>query len=251
MDKTVSRTVTNERENKKVAILKSAAKLFRKRSFAGTTVKDIAEDAGIQQGSLYYYISSKEDVLFEIINTILDKAISEFKHVLLLKLEPPQKLILSIKTHIGFVSEHQDEMAIAIETTEALSPERFKIVDNKRDLYVSIFEDIIKEGIEKGYFRKIRDPKIITFALLGMCNWVVKWFSPHGTLKPSEIADIFSDLFLYGLLKREKDNIEEKTISFVKKAKLELIFKELIEKIEKGNLDTVSKIKETMKIMEE
>ncbi len=247
----MSRAVSKEKEGKRAAILKSAAKLFRKKSFAGTTVKDIAEDAGIQQGSLYYYITSKEDVLFEIINHILEDAITKFKEILTLELDPPQKLILAIKTHIGFVAEHQDEMAIAIETTEALSPDRFRIVEDKRDLYVDMFEGIIREGIEKGYFRKdLFDPKIVTFALLGMCNWVVKWFSSSGRLKPYEISDIFADLFLYGILRREREELKDR-VSFVKKTELELSLKQLIEDVEKGGSEIIERLTKIKKMVEE
>ena len=67
--------------------------------------------------------------------------------------------------------------------------------------HAELLEAIIKEGIKRGAFRAV-DSKMAAHAILGMCNWLYQWYSPEGRLKPEEIAGIFADLVMDGLVTR-------------------------------------------------
>lgn len=181
------------------SIVNAAIKLFRQKNYHGTTMKDIAYEVGINQGSLYHYIDSKEELLFDIV----DRAISRINEALSgLKAEQipaTEKLRRIIYHHVNYLVNHQPEHAIMMEDTKHLSEEFQVKIQKVQKQYEQEFQSIIEEGIQKGEFKELH-PKV-TFALLGMMNWTYRWYSAQGDLSVGELARVFEELILGGLSK--------------------------------------------------
>lgn len=187
-----------------VEIIDTAIKLFRKKNYHGTSMQDIAEAVGIYRGSLYHYINSKEEILYQIVERPVSKGMEALKRIQEEDLPPVQKLRRAMEYHVRYSVEHQAVVAIMLEDTKHLSENLQKQIRQAQKRYEDTFYNIIKEGIENGDFRKL-DPKIVTFAILGMTNWMYRWYTADGKFSADEVVGQFLDMTLNGLLADKPD----------------------------------------------
>jgi len=186
--------------NTRERILRAAAFLFRKKGFKGTSMREIAEIVGINKSSLYHHIRSKQALLYEILEHTVDKAIGRLERIARSDLPPSERLRLAVENHVTHLIEDLDNVACFIEEGKALAPERMRAYIAKRDRYEGFFRQVIEEGIRAGEFRPA-DVKLAGFAVLGMCNWVARWYRADGGYTGEEIATSFSEFALRGLLR--------------------------------------------------
>ena len=179
-----------------------AAMLFRETGYQNTTVNDIARELGIQKGSLYYYINDKETLLFDILNRTMDTMLERVGHLPSEETEPAKRLDHAIRAHIVNASQYLNEFSVLLHDTKHLQPELRGTILSKRNQYEEIFLNIIRDGISGKVFRK-EDERMLAYMILGSCNWLYQWFSPDGAKSPRQIANIFSRVFLNGLLMKQ------------------------------------------------
>ena len=187
------------RSRKKLEILRSAFSTFRTHGYHGTTVNDIARALNMTTPNLYHYFHNKEEILYECHNYSLDLILS-----LLVKMRSKKNLLPSEQLHfliVSFVHTIVDPMVGAMVGLDihALSPERARKIIAKRDKFERAVRKIVKDGAVAGIFRPC-DPKLVTFEILGALNWIPRWYDADGPAQPHEIAQVFSDNLLGGLL---------------------------------------------------
>ena len=180
-------------------MLTAAAELFSERGYHGTSMQHLAERLGILRGSLYAHISSKEDLLFEIVDRGADRFITRMEEVVAADISPADKLRNALAAHIATVAEHMEASTVFLNDWRFLSGERKDIIQAKRDLYESLVQEIIEEGIEWGLFDEELDARFATIFVLSTANWLYQWYRPDGPLTPEEIATSFSELIQKGL----------------------------------------------------
>lgn len=182
-------------------IIHAAAKVFRERGFHGTTMQQIAETVGLQKGSLYHHIASKEELLHDVMVTGLRQLGQLLKAVASSPLPPTEKLCQLIETHICYAAENLDIATVILFEHQAMLgfPALREEYVARRDFFESQFRTAIQEGVDSGDFCPV-DVPIVAQALLGAHNWLVMWYRPEGRLSPQEIAAIIADTFLRGLL---------------------------------------------------
>ena len=183
-------------------ILEQAARLFRDKGYSASSMEDIADAVGLKKGSLYYHFESKEQILVEIMDSFTEKLQAP---VLALidndELGSAEKLRQAIKLHLGTLDSDNFEITVFLLEFRALSEEHRQRTLQGRASYETTFRRLIAEGIERGEFMDV-DVAMAARAILGMCNWATQWYSPHGKHTTDQIASIFSDLVLNGLLKQ-------------------------------------------------
>jgi len=111
---------------------------------------------------------------------------------------PVERLRQAITAHTVAIADHPDTLGIGLRETRVLSPSQRDHIGDQRPHYERLLEAILVEGLKAGQFREL-DPRLITYALLGMTNWVHRWYNPRGRLSAEEIAAIFSDVLLQGI----------------------------------------------------
>lgn len=178
------------RPSQRNEILKEASQLFSRKGYHATTIREIAERRGILSGSLYAYISSKEDLLFDIVEEGANAFLSAIGHVKQTNVGPYDKIRNALQAHIEVVSTHSDAATVFFHEWRALSDERRAIVQAKRDAYERDWNELIHEGVREGLFRT-GDAKFIRLLLLSVANWSYQWYRPNGPLSPRDIADEF------------------------------------------------------------
>jgi len=182
---------------KEAELYRTAASLFNKNGYTGTSMRQICKSIGIRESSLYHYIRGKEDLLYHICEWSMYHSLTAIEPIAQLPLRPDLKLKKMIEKHIIILIQNANEHATMLKEMRSLSvPKRRKII-RLRDQYKSIFREVIEAGFQQKLFNAV-DIKVMTFALLGMMNSIIRWYSVDGETKIEDIAAIFSDLFLKG-----------------------------------------------------
>ncbi len=178
----------------------TAAQLFREKGYHATRIQDVAEALGMQKGSLYYYIGSKEDLLRGIVEAPIEQMIADAREVLATGYPPDQKLVRVIEVHLRHFQEYRDMFGIFLR-------EDLDLLDQTSDsdlralvrTYDALWDDLLREGMEVGTFRADLEPPIVRKAIIGMCNGTYTWFDPEGAKPIQEIARLFADFALRGV----------------------------------------------------
>ena len=180
-------------------ILRSAAALFRQRGFNGTSMQDLAEAVGITKSSLYHHFSSKQALLSEILSNTVDRVTPAVREIAESKRPASERLRRAVTRHVVELIRDRDNVACFIEEGRFLVPERMSAYVAKRDDYEQHFRRIVADGIASGEFRDT-DVRLASLAILGMCNWVARWYRADGDHTPDEIAAQFGDTAVFGLV---------------------------------------------------
>lgn len=181
-------------------IIETAVQLFKQKGYPVTTMQDIANEMNCTKAALYYYFSSKEEILMEIMDQVMTIAEKKIELVLDKELNPPQTLKAILKGHILSVFEQPAYMTVFFFDEHFLSENNMEAIRSRRRKYEEKIFGVVSRGIKEGYLEPV-EIKPIVYGLLGMCNWMVQWYQPSGKLKAEEIADIYWSLIFRGIEK--------------------------------------------------
>lgn len=181
-------------------VLNSAAKIFFSKGFHGTTIEDVARDVGMLKGSLYYYIKSKEDLLYRILCTVIEQGDAHIaKHI-----GPAGDSVVHLKraieAQIDYIIENRVRVGLFLHEFETLSGKRRQKVVALMTRYNNRFVEIVRRGQAQGKFAD-GDPVLIVNGFLGMINWIYRWFHAGDPTEPEEIKRIFVRMIMKGLAK--------------------------------------------------
>lgn len=182
-------------------ILNSAALIFSQKGYHGTSMQDIALSVNLQKASLYHHVSSKQEILFELLNRGLDLLGTRVENAIVGQDPPNERLHKAICAYLGTLAEHQELASVLLFEYRSLEQEYLDRHIQRRDRFERIWRDLIQEGVEVGVF-SCEHPSLSARALLGILNWTVTWFRADGPMKADEIANQLSGLYLMGLTTR-------------------------------------------------
>jgi TetR/AcrR family transcriptional regulator, cholesterol catabolism regulator len=186
-------------------ILMAAAQVFNQKGYHAASMQDIANTVHLQKASLYHHVSSKQEILLELLDRALELLIERLQKVVYQPDLPDVKLRNAIRTYLETLAEFRDLAAVLILEHRSLPPELNETHIPRRDRFEKLWRDLIREGKDAGIFN-CADPALTSRALLGVLNWTITWYRPDGPLTALEIADQFADLFLKGLMIRDGIN---------------------------------------------
>ncbi len=188
-------TITRPRETE---LWSAATRLFRRRGYHATSMQDLAEALGMNRGSLYHYIASKDDLLWSILNRTFDLLDERVVSLLDADAPPLERLTNAIHAHLRVAAGHADEMSLIQIELRSLTPERRERLIERRDAYEAAWRRTLADGVATGVLREV-DVRLAGIGILSVCNWFTQWYRPGGELGVDEIADAFVALFLRGL----------------------------------------------------
>jgi len=173
--------------------------LFERKGFSSTSVQDIVDSIGVTKGTFYYYFTSKETLLMDIHLRYIDDLLGRQKKILESNECCRDQLTEIVEMLINDIESQASSVRVYIREMRHLSEENNSVIKNKRRMFHLAIEQVIKEGIEKKEFRENLDPKMTTFAILGVTNWSYEWFDPAGSISSKELATMYMDFILYGI----------------------------------------------------
>lgn len=185
-------------------ILRGAAEVFAARGVAKTSLENIAAEVGIKREAVYYYFKNRAEILIEI---ILPPSRTLLKGVELLldgRGTAPDKLQAAIELHLSAFDPSYIEMSVALREDhlglESADARELRLI---WDAYSRAWERIIAEGQAEGSFRTDVNPRLSAYGLLGMLNWVARWYRTGGGFTIEEIAGDYSKIALGGIVSRQ------------------------------------------------
>jgi AcrR family transcriptional regulator len=181
-------------------ILEAAAQVFRQKGFHGASMNDIAEAVSLQKASLYHHVTSKQEILLELLDRALELLLERISAIAVQSIPADEKLHRMIREYLQILVENIDLAAVLLFEHRALERRQHARHIPNRDKFESLWKDVISEGVSKKRF-KCDNPSLATRALFGIMNWTITWYRPNGELSIEQIADQYSGLLLNGLLR--------------------------------------------------
>lgn len=193
-------------------IIEKALILFDDKGYHGVSINEIVKEANTSKGGFYYHFSSKEELLFVIHDVFITYAIDKATEADKSNDNPVDKLKAIIKEFLKVFHLYKSHITVFYQESTYLRPEDRQIIKQKRETFKQIIIAVMKEGKLQQQFRPEINTEITTMALLGMVNWLYKWYKKDGLYTIEEIGDYYVDLILHSVLtEQELVNQLEKT----------------------------------------
>ncbi|PRC42055.1 TetR family transcriptional regulator [Mycobacterium sp. ITM-2017-0098] len=182
-------------------LLALAATMFADRGLRATTVRDIADSAGILSGSLYHHFSSKEEMVDEVLRNFLDWLFGRYQEIVATEPNPLERLKGLFMTSFEAIETRHAEVVIYQDEAKRLSSqERFSYVDERNREQRKMWVDMLNQGIKEGYFRPDVDVDLV-YRFIRDTTWVsVRWYQPGGPLTAEQVGQQYLSIVLGGIV---------------------------------------------------
>lgn len=191
MARSVTRTADPvARGNGLAAIMRSARDIFAERGYHGASIRDIAKGAGLSLSVLYYYYSSKQELLY----ALLDHALADYLQGCEKELaraaadDPAARLAAFVRATVDYRVRRQVESHLALREMRHLEPDLLERFVERRDQVPRLLREIIDDGVARGVFATPY-PDDAQRAILAMCNAIAQWYQPSGGLTAHDLAE--------------------------------------------------------------
>jgi len=199
--KTQKKSVPN---NERLAeVYRTAAQIILRKGYDATSINDIANALGMTKAGLYHYINGKKELLFDIMNFGLDELDEEVVTPARSIADPSARLRFIIASHAQLVTRGQGAITILVDEITALTPAQNRMITRRKREYFNRLRDVLNELKSAGKLQDV-DTTAATFSLLGMINWLSRWFRQDGELTQEQVADQIARIALNGLLRESR-----------------------------------------------
>lgn len=195
LDRTGPRTPAGSRLEE---VLESAANFFFTKGFHATTIEDVARDVGMLKGSLYYYIKSKNDLLYQILSKVIEQGDAFIAKQIDPEGDPVEQLKKALEAQIDYIMRNRVRVGLFLHEFDSLSGKRQQTVLAVMARYNKRFVELVRRGQEQGKFME-GDPWLIVNGFLGMCNWIYRWYPSERGIDPEMIKRVFIQIIIKGL----------------------------------------------------
>lgn len=192
-------TLNQERWND---VLEAAAATFVEKGYRGTRMEDVADRLGILKGSLYYYVTSKRDLLHELIRRVNDSGLAVTAELRAMEGDAPTKLRAFIERWVTHVERHHHVALLFQNEIQHLGPEPLARVKRERSEMERAVRRVIEQGIAEGSFAADTDAETVTKALFLVLNTSHAWGRRRSVAARAAMHEQLAHLFLDGLLAR-------------------------------------------------
>ena len=185
-------------------LLELAATMFAERGLRATTVRDIADSAGILSGSLYHHFESKEEMVDEVLRGFLDWLFDRYQEIVATEPNPLERLKGLFMASFEAIEHRHAQVVIYQDEAKRLSGQpRFSYVDERNKEQRKMWVDLLNQGIEEGYFRPDIDVDLV-YRFIRDTTWVsVRWYQPGGPLTAEQVGRQYLAIVLGGITREE------------------------------------------------
>lgn len=183
-------------------LLQIAADLFADRGYNATTVRDIADEAGILSGSLYHHFDSKESMIDTILSSFIERTLAQYEGVVAEGKGPTETFEGLVRASLDSMVDNRSAILIYQNEARYLAGQpRFSYLRDAHRRFERIWTDVLKDGIAAGEFRDTVDPKLV-YRLIRDTVWAApRWYRPGGSLKPERIIEQYTAVLIDGVAK--------------------------------------------------
>ncbi len=180
-------------------ILRHAAQVFCDKGYEGASIRDISRSSGVSLAGLYYYIQSKQQLLYLIQIHTFKTIVAQLETKLVGISEPVEKLRILVHNHLDYFLQHPVEMKVLAHEDEALEGAFRKEVLEVKRRYVKIALGIFEDMRRTGVARRL-NPRVAVLTLFGMMNWTYTWHRPEMDPQADALAETIAGMFLHGVM---------------------------------------------------
>lgn len=192
-------TTTRYREKSK-ELHEAISKLFARNGYHATSIRDIAAELGINKSTLYHYIGSKEEALFNTINSGMDYAMDTLGKIAAKDSPAEERLVEILSFYVRSFCSDPERILLLANDFKHLENTHQVIVIEKQKQVLKFFKSTLMELAAEKKLKNI-NPTVAIFAFIGMAHHTVNWFNLDGEVGLDELAANFVEIFTKGLLK--------------------------------------------------
>jgi AcrR family transcriptional regulator len=194
----MARTQAEDYEERREEIVEHAARLFAERGFHGASIADLAEACGTSKSLLYHYYESKEDILFDVMNSHVKALLDAAEDIAARRMDAAEKLKAITRRFMQlYLGAAARQRVLVNELRHLRESQRRTIVGIQRRL-IDIVEEILI-GVRPNLANQAALKRPATMLYFGMINWMHTWLDPAGRAKPARIAELAVNTFLDGI----------------------------------------------------
>jgi AcrR family transcriptional regulator len=199
--------VSGQANSRRDELLELAAAMFAERGLRATTVRDIADGAGILSGSLYHHFSSKEEMVDELLRGFLDWLFARYREILDGEANPLERLKgLFMASFEAIEHRHAQVVIYQDEAQRLLAQPRFSYIEDMNRQQRKMWVEVLNQGIDEGYFRSDVDVDLV-YRFIRDTTWVaVRWYQPGGPLTVEQVGRQYLAIVLGGISEGVKRN---------------------------------------------
>lgn len=188
--------VRERQDSRRKAVMDAAAKLYSEKGYGATSMNDLAAEVGLSKPALYHYVRSKEDVLVQLYEGVMQESTDAIAEIEALDLPAIDALRAVIVQRVAYTCENQALLRVCFHEEAGLPREQLATVLQARRDYEDAVMAIAEQAVKDGKLVMPVSPRIYTNTILGAANWVYKWFDPKGPLGPRELGEQVAAAFL-------------------------------------------------------
>jgi len=193
-------------EKRRHQIIQGSIKLFSKKGFHKSTLKEIAEVSGVSHGSIYDYINTKEDLFFLIQDVLFNYLDTEINRTFELPKEPLEKLRSLLEAEFNNIRKWKESILLIYQESHILRKSTLKKLLTRERGHISKWESVLDECIQKGLFRTFNVRLVANLIKMMIDTWVLKAWDLKGYTTQSELERTILDILIYGLIE-DKDSL--------------------------------------------
>lgn len=192
-----------EKERRKNQIYKVATKTLWHKGFDRTSIRDIAEATDMTTAGLYYYFKSKEELLFQILNSHMDDLIQGIEKIPADTMGPLDLIKAYIQYQIRINCTDQYRTKLILTDDDCLTGDWYNQIKAKQRKYLSYWRNVLERYLSEN---GLDDSEIAIDAhcLVGMCTWIYRWYNPKGAIDPETLASKIFETFIFGISNKGK-----------------------------------------------
>jgi AcrR family transcriptional regulator len=192
--------MTSQSVSRRDELFELAATMFAERGLRATTVRDIADAAGILSGSLYHHFASKEEMVDEVLRGFLDWLFARYQHIVDTQPNPLERFKgLFMASFDAIEDRHAQVVIYQDEAKRLLSQPRFSYLEDLNRKQRQIWVDVLQQGIKEGYFRSDINVDLV-YRFIRDTTWVsVRWYQPGGPLTAEQVGRQYLSIVLGGI----------------------------------------------------
>ncbi|MFH1152941.1 MAG: TetR/AcrR family transcriptional regulator [Pseudomonadota bacterium] len=192
-----------EKERRKNRVYSVATRTLWQKGYDKTTIRDIARATEMTTAGLYYYFKSKEELLFQILDSHMDDLINGIIQIPVDPNDPLGVIRQYIQYQVSVYCTDKYRSKLILNDDECLSGAWYDQVKDKQKSYLLFWRQALKLYCEKQEL-PATNIAIDAHCLVGMCNWIYRWYDPKGDIKPETLASTIFQMFIFGLSSKGK-----------------------------------------------
>jgi TetR/AcrR family transcriptional regulator, cholesterol catabolism regulator len=181
-------------------VIDEALTLFQEQGYRATSIRQVAEAAGLAKATVYHHYPTKAAILYEIHNVFMETLEEGMERIEASGEGAQERLRAIIQELWRVMVSHRPHVQIFFEEWRHLDHDHLEALRGRRDRYYGFVRETVAETGAGG--SSSAHTEVLTLAVFGMCNWGYQWFDPDGPLKASQIADDYADLVVAGFSAR-------------------------------------------------